>query len=134
VRVIAVAPENAACFLAACGNGHRATAAVAPTLADGLAVARIGEKPFALAAPRVDDVVTVSERDLALAMRVLACREGIVAEGAGAAATAALLAGKVRGRDVVAVIGGRNVDPRVHERIVTSGTRLNELQPWPHAA
>lgn len=134
VRVVAVEPENAACFLAACVNGQRTTAAVAPTLADGLAVARIGEKPFALAAPRVDDVVTVSENDLALAMRVLASREGIVAEGAGAAATAALLAGKVRGRGVVAVIGGRNVDPRVHEHVVTGGRGLPERQPLPRAA
>jgi threonine dehydratase len=134
VRVIAVEPENAACFLAACVNGGRGEAAVAPTLADGLAVARIGEKTFALAAPLVDDVVTVSEAELATAMRLLACREGVVAEGAGAATVAALLAGKVRGGNVVAVIGGRNVDARVHERVVLSGAGLPVAQPLSRAA
>jgi len=118
VRVIAVEPENAAGFLAACINGSTCTAPLAPTLADGLAVARVGQNTFAIAAPLIDDVVTVSEDELAWAMNVLARREGIVAEGAGAAAVAAVLAGKIGGRTLVLPIGGRNVDARLHERVL----------------
>lgn len=118
VRVIAVEPENAAGFLAACLSGRPRAALLAPTLADGLAVAQVGETTFAIAAPLVDDVVTVSEGEIATAIRVLACEEGIVAEGAGAVAVAAVLAGKVRGRALVLPIGGRNIDARRHEQIV----------------
>lgn len=118
VRVIAVEPENAAGFLAACLNGSPRTALLAPTLADGLAVSRVGANSFAVAASLVDDVVTVTETEIARAIRVLACDEGVVAEGAGAVGVAALLAGKVSGRSLALPIGGRNIDARLHERIV----------------
>lgn len=118
VKVIAVEPENAAGFLAACLNGSTCAAPLAPTLADGLAVARVGQNTFRLAAPWVDDVVTVSEDEIAGAMNVLARREGIVAEGAGSAAVAAVLAGKIEGRAVVVPIGGRNIDVRLHAQVI----------------
>lgn len=118
VRVVAVEPENAAGFLAACLNGATCSAPLAPTLADGLAVARVGRKTFAIAAPLIDDLVTVSEDELVAAMRVLARREGIVAEGAGAAAVAAVLAGKIEGRNIAVPIGGRNVEAKLHQRVI----------------
>ena len=121
VQVIAVEPENAAGFLTACLQGEPRVALLAPTIADGLSVARVGDNTFAIAAGRVDDVVTVTEREIATAVSWLARREGIVAEGAGAVAVAALLAGKVTGRSFVLPIGGRNVDARHHERIVAEG-------------
>lgn len=124
VRVIAVEPENAASFLAACLHGNPRDALVAPTIADGLAVARVGETTFSVSAPLVDDVITVSEQEIAVAMSLLARCEGIVAEGAGAVAIAAVLAGKVTGRTFVLPIGGRNIDARMHERVVTEGERL----------
>ena len=120
VRVVAVEPAHAASFVAAYLHGGPAPAALAPTLADGLAVARMGALTFALAAPRVDDVVTVTERDLAQAVAVLARRCGAVVEGAGAAALAAVLAGKVSGRAVVVPVCGRNIDPRVHAEVVAT--------------
>jgi threonine dehydratase len=60
----------------------------------------------------VDEIVAVSEDELAAAMRFLVRAHGVVAEGAGAAATAALLAGRIepRGR-TVALVTGRNVVP-----------------------
>lgn len=115
VRVIAVEPENAASFLAACLRGAPGPAPLAPTLADGLAVATVGEITFRLAAPLVDDVVTVSEAELEVAVAVLARHCGIVAEGAGAAAVAAVLAGKVGGRVIALPITGRNIDAARHE-------------------
>ena len=119
VRVVAVETENAAGFLAACLHGSPRPALLAPTLADGLAVSQVGDTSFAVAAPLVDDVVTVSEAEIARAIQVLAQEEGVVAEGAGAVGVAALLAGKISGRSIVLPIGGRNIDARLHERIVS---------------
>ena len=132
VRVVAVEPENAAGFLAACLHGSPRSALLAPTAADGLAVARVGETTFALAAPRVDDVVTVTEAEIARAVSMLARREGIIAEGAGAVGLAAVLAGKVRGRGLVLPIGGRNIDARRHEQLVIEGSA--DVSALAHAA
>ncbi|MEO7599941.1 MAG: threonine/serine dehydratase [Opitutus sp.] len=132
VRVIAVEPENAAGFLAACLHGAPRASLLAPTLADGLAVCRVGSTSFAVAAPLVDDVVTVSETEIAQAIRMLARDEGIVAEGAGAVGVAALLAGKISGRSLVLPIGGRNIDARLHERIMAGSDRVP--MRWARAA
>ena len=118
VRVVAVEPENAAGFVAAYLHGGPASAPLAPTLADGLAVARVGEATFALAAPLVDDVVTVSEAEIAWAVALLARHAGAVVEGAGAAALAAMFAGKISTRAAVLPVTGRNIDARVHTEIV----------------
>lgn len=128
VRVIAVEPANAAGFVAAYLHGGPAPAALAPTLADGLAVSRVGELTFALAAPLIDDVVTVTEAEIATAIAALARRAGVVAEGAGATALAAVLAGKISARTAVLPVCGRNIDARTHERIVASQPE-HRLQP-----
>jgi threonine dehydratase len=132
VRVIAVEPENAASFLAACVYGAPRPAMVSTTLADGLAVTEAGRLTFAIAAPRIDDLVTVSESEIAQAIGVLARDEGVIAEGAGAVGVAALLAGKLSGRVVVLPVGGRNIDARIHERIVAR--QSEPTSSWPCAA
>lgn len=120
VRVIAVEPENAASFAAAVHAGWPVRASLHGTIADGLAVARVGTAPFALAAPLVDDVVSVTEADLRAAIALLARHSGAVTEGAGAAALAAVLSGRVRGRAVVLPLCGRNIDARVHAEILAA--------------
>ena len=134
VRIVAVEPANAAGFVAAYLHGGPASAPLAPTLADGLAVARIGATTFALAAPLVDDVVTVTEDEIAVAIALLARRAGVVAEGAGAAALAAVLAGKISARAAVVPICGRNIDSRVHEQAVARGDLVASRQVERHAA
>jgi threonine dehydratase len=134
VRVIAVEPANAAGFVAAYLHGGPAPAALAPTLADGLAVARVGELTFALAAPLVDDVVTVTEAEIAAAIALLARRGGVVAEGAGATAFAAALAGKISASVAVLPICGRNIDARVHERVVAGEPEWAPARPIAAAA
>jgi threonine dehydratase len=121
VRVVAVEPERAAGFRAAYRQGEPRTVPVGPTLADGLAVARVGAATFCAAAPLVDECVTVTEEELTGALSFMARRCGILAEGAGAAAVAAVLAGKVGGGALVAPVCGRNIDPRVHEEAVARG-------------
>jgi threonine dehydratase len=116
-RVVAVEPARAASFLAARIAGEPVSHPPTGTVADGLAVSRVGRTTLAIAAPLVDDVVTVSEDELRGAIALLA-RAGVVAEGAGAAALGAVLAGKIRGGSVVVPVTGRNIDPRVHAEIV----------------
>lgn len=118
VRVVTVEPENAAGFRAALAHGAPTTQSLGSTVADGLAVARVGAATFATAATRIDDAVCVTEREIGEAMALLARRCGAVVEGAGAAALAAVLAGKVRGRAIVVPVCGRNVDARVHAQIL----------------
>jgi threonine dehydratase len=118
VRIVAVEPAHAAGFLAAQVWGRPASAAVLPTLADGLAVAKVGERAFVIAAGRVDDVVTVDEPEIGYAIQALTRHAGATVEGAGATALAAVLAGRVSGRCVVVPVTGRNIDPEVHRRVV----------------
>jgi threonine dehydratase len=134
VRVVAVEPENAAKFLAAEICREPTTAAVLPTLADGLAVARIGRLNFATAARLIDDVVTVTEAEIATAIAVLARTCGVVAEGAGATALAAVIAGKVRAQALVAPVSGRNIDAQVHRRILADEPVLARPHPIAWAA
>jgi threonine dehydratase len=131
VRVVAVEPTHAASFVAAYLHGAPAAAVLAPTLADGLAVARMGVHTFATAAPLVDDVVTVGENEIAAAIALLA-RQGVVAEGAGATGLAAVLAGKISARAAVLPIGGRNIEPRLHAGIVAAAQQI--LRPVARAA
>src|SRR5262245_27710522 len=84
------------------------------TLADGLTPPFVGAIPLEVAKRHVDEIALVSEADIAGAMRALFERARLVAEGSGAAATAALLSGKVRLKKnarVAAILSGANVDP-----------------------
>lgn len=84
------------------------------TLADGLTPPFVGAWPLEIAQQAVDDIVLVAESEIEHAMRELLTRAKLLVEGSGAAATAALLAGKVRvprGAVVVSIISGGNVDP-----------------------
>jgi threonine dehydratase len=84
------------------------------TLADGLTPPFVGAIPVEAARRYVDEIVLVDEDDIMAAMRALFERARLVAEGAGATATAALLAGRVRLKPhakVAAIVSGGNVDP-----------------------
>jgi len=89
----------------------------ASRLADGLAVAFGSRSSFAGVQGLIDRQVEVSDPQLASAIRLLA-RNGIMAEGAGAAALAAVLSGKIDGRRIVVPITGGNIDAKAHERIM----------------
>ncbi len=128
VRVIAVEPEVAAGFGASLRAGRPTLISLGHTLADGLAVARVGDKTFATAAALVDATVTVTERELAHAIALLARTSGAVVEGAGAAALAAVLAGKVMARSVVVPVCGRNIDARVHESVLSACRGSDDAQ------
>ncbi|MEU2155234.1 pyridoxal-phosphate dependent enzyme [Streptomyces sp. NPDC019396] len=111
VRIVGVEAEVSTAVSAAIAAGGQVTAEIGDSLADGM-VGNIepGSVTPALISRYVDDLVTVSEAEIRAAIRYLAAERGCVSEGAGAAATAALLAGKVGSRGpVVALVSGRNI-------------------------
>ena len=124
VRVVGVEPEHAACLTAALAAGHPVPVRLAHTLADGLAVAQAGARPFEILRRVVDQVVTVDEATIALAVLRLIELEKSVVEGAGAAPLAAFLAGKLdtlKGLDVVLVLCGGNIDLTILDRVIEIG-------------
>jgi len=124
VRMVGVEPEHAACLTAALSAGKPVPVQLAPTLADGLAVPMLGEKPYELLRSVVDTVVTVDESNIALAVLRLIELEKSVVEGAGAAPLAAFLAGKLdalKGKNVVLVLAGGNIDLTMLDRVIDTG-------------
>lgn len=122
VRVIGVQAENSAAYPASLQAGHPLEVATRPTIADGIAVARPGDLPFAIIHELVDEVVTVTEDDIARALLVLLERAKQVVEPAGAVGVAAILAGKVRAEGpTVSVLSGGNIDPLLLQRVVAHG-------------
>ncbi len=96
---------------------------VQPTLADGIALRRVGEITFPIIEKKVDEIVTVKEEEIASAILMLMEKKRVVAEGAGATPLAALLSegGKIRARKVVLVISGGNIDVHLLDRIIEKG-------------
>ena len=112
VRIIGVEAEASTAFSTSLRNGRITEIDPRPTLADGLAGnLEPNSITFAIVQRLVEDVVTISEEELAAAIRGLAGEEHLIAEGAGAAAVAALVAGKVRAEgSTVAIVSGANID------------------------
>ena len=126
VRVIGVQTAHLPSMLAAVAAGHPVTAEAATTIADGIAVRRAGELTYPMVAQYVDEIVTVDEDEIASAILVLLEREKTLAEGAGAAALAALLQGKTslsnqRGVRTGVLVCGGNIDVTLLARIIERG-------------
>jgi threonine dehydratase len=124
VTLVAVEPDHAACLGAALAAGRPVPVPLPPTLADGLAVAQIGARPFEVLRRVVDRVVTVDEASIALAVLRLVELEKSVVEGAGATPLAAFLAGKLpelAGRRVVLTLCGGNIDLTMLDRVMETG-------------
>ena len=124
VEIVGVEPENAPSLAAAFSRKGPVAVALSPTLADGLAVAETGAINYAIAKKVVDKLVTVDEASIALAILRLIELEKSVVEGAGAAPLAAFLAGKLdalKGKRVVLVLCGGNIDLTILDRLIETG-------------
>lgn len=103
------------------------------TIADGIAVKEPGVNTFDFCNRYVDDVVTVSDDEIAAAILNLIEKQKLVAEGAGAVSVAAVMAGKipVKGKKVVCLVSGGNIDVTILNRVInrglTVGGRLSTL-------
>lgn len=121
-RIVGVQAAGASALADSFGLGHIVERAPS-TIADGIAVRRPAERTFAAVRALVDDVVTVSDQAIARAMVVLLERHKLLAEGAGAAALAAVLEanGRVGGRRVGVIVSGGNVDPNLLGKALQQG-------------
>jgi threo-3-hydroxy-L-aspartate ammonia-lyase len=121
-RVVGVEPEVAddATRTFRTGSLHRVRNP--PTIADGLRTPSLGEVTWPIIASRVDDMVTVSEREIVEAMRFIWTRMKLIVEPSGAVALAALLSRKTdaAGSRVGALLSGGNVDLAVACRLLTT--------------
>ncbi len=122
IRVIGVQAAGAAAYPESLRVGHPVAATDMSTMADGIAVARPGDVPFAVLAHRGIEVRTVSEGDLSRALLLVAERAKLVVEPSGAAGVAAILAGiGPIETPVVVVLSGGNIDPLLLLRVVRHG-------------
>ena len=122
VRVIGVQAENSAAYPSSLAAGYPIEVETRPTIADGIAVARPGDIPFEIIHELVDEVVTVTDDDIARALLMLLERAKQVVEPAGAVGVAAILAGKVTATGpTVSVLSGGNIDPLLLQRVVSHG-------------
>jgi threonine dehydratase len=123
VRVIGVQTSRLPSMLAARAAGHPVTVEPATTIADGIAVRRAGDVTLPVVERYVDEIVTVDEDEIASAILVLLEREKTLAEGAGAAALAALLQKKTSldGAHTAVMVCGGNIDVTLLSRIIERG-------------
>ncbi len=105
------------------------------TIADGIAVKKPGDLTFEMCKKYLDGVVTVSEDEIATAILTLMEAQKTVAEGAGAASVAAVMFDKVpelKGKNIVCVISGGNIDVSILSRVITKGLtktgRITEIK------
>jgi threonine dehydratase len=127
VRVIGVQAANAAAYPPSLAAGEPTDIALVATIADGIAVSRPGALNFQIIREAVDQVVTVSEDDIARAMVVLLERAKLVVEPAGAAGVAAILAGLVPSDGTtVAILSGGNIDPLLMQRVISQGLAASD--------
>ena len=121
-RIIGVQAAGASAFAASFASGA-VVERPAATIADGIAVRRPAERTLALVRKYVDDVITVSDEAIARAIVVLLERTKLLAEGAGAAALAAVLepSDRIGGKKVGVVISGGNIDPNLLGKALQQG-------------
>ncbi|MFN2603724.1 MAG: threonine/serine dehydratase [Gemmatimonadaceae bacterium] len=113
-RIVGVELEAGAGMTPALAAGKPVPVKRPATLADGLTPPFVGEIAVEVCQQALDDLVLVSEEAIIEGMRELLVRAKLFVEGSGAAATAALLAGKVKvrnGERVVSIVSGGNADP-----------------------
>jgi threonine dehydratase len=123
ILVFGVQPSRIPSMKAAVAEGKPVTLDAAKTIADGIAVRRAGERTLPLVQKYVDDIVTVEEEEIANAILLLLEREKTLAEGAGAAALAAVLNRKlpIAAKRVAVLVCGGNIDVTLLSRIIERG-------------
>jgi threonine dehydratase len=124
VRIFGVEAAAAASAVASRHAGAIINIESSETIADGIAVKRVGDRTFPIIERYVDDIVAVSEEEIAHAVHLLLENQKVLAEGAGAVPLAAMLAGKLpldAADVVVMVLSGGNIDVNLLERIIDRG-------------
>ncbi|MDY3973091.1 threonine ammonia-lyase [uncultured Veillonella sp.] len=129
IRVIGVQTANMPSMQASIAEGHLVTVPANKSLADGIAVGTPGTLTFQLVEDYVDEVVTVTESEIAESILFLLERVKTAVEGAGACPVAAMINDKIdglAGKKVVALVSGGNIDVNMIDRIINNGL----VQSW----
>ncbi|MBJ2185078.1 MAG: threonine ammonia-lyase [Muribaculaceae bacterium] len=123
IKVYGVQSSGAPSMAASLQEGHIARLGEVSTIADGIAVKEPGVNTFEMCNRYVDEVVTVSDDEIAAAILALIEQQKIVAEGAGAVSVAAVMYNKVpvTGKKVVCLVSGGNIDVSTLSRVITRG-------------
>ncbi|MGN1350542.1 MAG: threonine ammonia-lyase [Anaerovoracaceae bacterium] len=123
VKVYGVQAAGAPSMFRSIKEDHILTLENASTFADGIAVKRPGDLTYDLVSQYVDDIVTVTEDEIATAILTLMEKQKVVAEGAGAVSVAAAMFGKlpVKDKNVVCLVSGGNIDVNILSRVITRG-------------
>jgi len=123
IRVVGVETARLPSMIAAVEAHRPVTVDADTTIADGIAVRRAGDLTLPMVEKYVDEIVTVDEDEIASAILMLLEREKTLAEGAGAAALAALLQHKtsLQGAHTAVLVGGGNIDVTLLARIIERG-------------
>ncbi len=122
-EVIGIQTESAPSAYRSFKKGRIEEVSPVSTIADGIAVGKVGDKTFEIIRRYVDDIVLVSEDSIAMAILLFLERKKLVVEGAGAVGLAGMLENKdrFRGKKVVIVLSGGNIDFTLIDRIIHRG-------------
>jgi threonine dehydratase len=123
VKVYGVQAEHAPSMVESIRAGKPVMLDAVSTFADGIAVKKPGDRTYEMVSKYVDDVVTVSEDEIAAAILGLIERQKLIAEGAGAVSVAAAMFHRLplEGKRVVSVVSGGNIDVNILSRVITRG-------------
>lgn len=124
IRLIGVEAEQVPSMKTSVAKGKITEVERASTIADGIAVAKVGRHTFPIVQKYVDDIVTVNEEEIANAIMILLEREKTLVEGSGAAGFAAVYNHKISGIDgkrVAVVVTGGNIDITILSKILERG-------------
>ena len=110
IHVIGVEPENAACMKESIKEGHIVTLPSANTIADGTAVKTPGDKLFNYVKENVDDIITINDNELIVSFLDMVENHKMIVENSGLLTVAALKHLDVKGKKIVAILSGGNMD------------------------
>ncbi len=127
VKVYGVQAAGAPSMVSSLKNREIVHLPAVSTIADGIAVKTPGENTFALTSQYVDEVVTVTDDEIAAAILALMEQQKLVTEGAGAISVAAAMFNKVpvQGKKVVCLLSGGNVDVSILSRVIDRGLLMS---------
>jgi threonine dehydratase len=121
VRILACEVETAAPFAAALRAGAPCAIDYRPSFVDGIGGRGILDEMWPLASALLDDSIVVTLAEVAAALRLLATRNRVIAEGAGATPVAAALTGRAGAGRIACVVSGGNIDPAKLCKILEGG-------------
>ena len=126
IRVIGVEPANANCMQESLRNGKVTTLPAVNTIADGTAVKTPGEKIFPYIQENLDDIITVEDAELVVAFLDMVENHKMVVENSGLLTVAALKHLDAKGKKVVAILSGGNMDVITMSSVVQQGLILRD--------